>query len=197
MSKHTLGVAGILVAAFVGYAGNASARFVQPDPVGLDGGINPYAYVEGNPLTYIDPLGLETCVLITVSPQLGFGTHAALYTSEGADGRPALYDPSGGYHQQSGSNDVINSDIVDGRAADIKKFAKYHKDKDKDTTEKSCKQTTRKQEEEFMEKARALKEAYGLTCARRVSTVIGNSPTFPKVKPDTLFPGNLLRDSRK
>ncbi|NLZ28521.1 MAG: RHS repeat-associated core domain-containing protein, partial [Firmicutes bacterium] len=32
-------------------------RFVQKDPLGLEGGINPYAYAANNPLTYIDPDG--------------------------------------------------------------------------------------------------------------------------------------------
>jgi len=33
-------------------------RYTSPDPLGLQGGINPYVYVGSNPLTRIDPLGL-------------------------------------------------------------------------------------------------------------------------------------------
>jgi RHS repeat-associated protein len=33
-------------------------RFINPDPSGFAGGLNFYAYAGGNPVTYIDPLGL-------------------------------------------------------------------------------------------------------------------------------------------
>ena len=42
------------------YYDPATGRYTQPDPIGLAGGLNIYAYV-GDPLVWVDPLGWMGC----------------------------------------------------------------------------------------------------------------------------------------
>ena len=50
----------VLFLALACFGESASARYIQSDPVGLEGGFNTYAYVGNNPLRYVDPKGLLT-----------------------------------------------------------------------------------------------------------------------------------------
>ena len=43
---------------------SATARWLNRDPIKEAGGLNVYAYVEGNPINYTDPLGLDVYISI-------------------------------------------------------------------------------------------------------------------------------------
>ncbi|SNY63447.1 RHS repeat-associated core domain-containing protein [Stenotrophomonas sp. CC120223-11] len=70
----------------------ASGRFVTSDPLGLQGGISTYGYVKGNPLTSVDPDGMQAIPLLPPPPVVT-GAPGAVGAYNGAD----LSNPNGNW----------------------------------------------------------------------------------------------------
>ena len=103
----------------------------------------------GNPVSYVDQSGLETCLLTTAGPG-GIRDHAAVYTSRGdGSGGPAIYDLAGAYGP---ANQAGSGDLITGEAANIQKYKDFHKGQKVET---SCKKTSRAEEESIINKAGA------------------------------------------
>jgi len=174
MKKAMAAILGILCLAT--FSRHAEARYLQSDPLGLKAGTNTYTYVRGNPLRYIDPLGLETTVIINGNTSI-IGAHAGLYLGHGVlDGisaGPEIYDPSGSYlnntrgeggtfyDQDASLANYLAFQLADGSNVQIYSF-----------------NTTPAEEEEIAKRAEAMGDPRGLNCASSVSHVLNGIGPF-------------------
>lgn len=164
-----------------------AGRFISEDPIGFRAGNNFYQYVLNDPLNSIDPLGLDTTVIIIYDTGVGgitYGSHAALLIDNG--GNPILYDPAGMYGEKHHCGSGQACGDLD---ADASKYKKFHQDNGS-TVKFFVFKTTPQEEKQIADRIDQLGGAAPFFCATSVSNALSGIGPFKNLK-GSMFPGNL------
>jgi RHS repeat-associated protein len=101
------------------YYDPTTGRYVTPDPIGLEGGINLFVYVQNNPVSNIDPFGLWTVAIgVSGSVGAGMGASGSVMITFDAHGNIGFIESGGGggYAGVGGSGggiiQVTNADSI-------------------------------------------------------------------------------------